>query len=96
MKLIAPELVGSLHKEICHRMQTIFYTQFNKHISNGIKGFLLYGAPGTGKSTIAKRVIYDLNSRNGLDYDVPDDSLYILLNLAHIARSKIWRNRKYY
>ncbi len=87
MDLKRPVLIGELHNEICHKIVKTFLVQHEKEILDGIRGFILHGPPGTGKSTIAKWVISDVVAKTHLDH-FNDDQLYKLLNLADIAKSK--------
>lgn len=87
MKLQKPILIGALHNELGQKITKIFSVQKNHAISDGIKGFVLHGPPGTGKSTIAKWVIYETVYQNNLLH-FPDDQLYVLLNLADIAKAR--------
>jgi len=92
LDLKRPLIVGDFHIEITSKMRKIFYHQHIKAIKNGIKGFILYGIPGTGKSTIAKAVIYDtinvVNTKKELLDKYSDENFYLILNLADFARSK--------
>ncbi|MEJ2279735.1 MAG: ATP-binding protein [Candidatus Lokiarchaeota archaeon] len=87
MDLKRPNLVGNLHNSICQNMTNIFTLQHAKEIKNGIRGFILFGPPGTGKSTIAKTVVYDTALNVDLSH-FHDDQIYDLLNLADIARAR--------
>lgn len=87
MDLRKPALIGTLHNEIGQKITKIFSIQKDQSISDGIKGFILYGPPGTGKSTIAKWIIYETAYQNDL-LRFPDDQLYVLLNLADIAKAR--------
>ncbi len=87
MKLQKPILIGALHNELGQKITKIFSVQKNHAISDGIKGFILHGPPGTGKSTIAKWVIYETVYQNDLLH-FTDDQLYVLLNLADIAKAR--------
>jgi len=87
MKLKRPVLIGDLHNQISQKIVKTFLVQNEREISDGIKGFILHGPPGTGKSTIAKWVISDVVAKTHLEH-FPDDQLYVLLNLADIAKAK--------
>ena len=87
MKLQRPVLIGALHNEVGQKITKIFSVQKSQAISDGVKGFILYGPPGTGKSTIAKWVICETVYQNDLLH-FPDDQLYVLLNLADIAKAR--------
>ncbi len=87
MKLKRPVLIGELHNKISQKIVKTFLVQNEREISDGIKGFILHGPPGTGKSTIAKWVISDVVAKTHLEH-FPDDQLYVLLNLADIAKAK--------
>lgn len=87
MNLKRPVLVGNLHNEICQRMTKVFTIQKENDIQNGIRGFILHGPPGTGKSTIAKTVVFDTAINNDMAH-YSDDQIYILLNLADIAKAR--------
>ena len=69
------------------KISKIFSVQKSQAVLDGIKGFILYGPPGTGKSTIAKWIIYETVFQNDLLH-FPDDQLYVLLNLADIAKAR--------
>ena len=92
MDLRRPIIIGDYHNKILAKMRQIFVKQHINGITNGIKGFILYGLPGTGKSTIAKAVAYDtikvVFSDEALLNKYSDNDLYLILNLADLARSK--------
>ena len=50
MKLKRPVLIGDLHNEISQKMVKTFLVQNEREISDGIKGFILHGPPGTGRA----------------------------------------------
>lgn len=87
MKLKRPILIGDLHNSISQKMTKIFTKQKEDNILNGIRGFILHGPPGTGKSTIAQVVVYDTAVNVNLSHYEPNQFCSIL-NLADIARAR--------
>jgi SpoVK/Ycf46/Vps4 family AAA+-type ATPase len=71
--------VGGEHKKIFNLVFKTFYYQFRESIRRGIKGFLFYGEPGTGKTSLAYSVARELGRKF-------KDVYLVLVDASDIAR----------
>jgi SpoVK/Ycf46/Vps4 family AAA+-type ATPase len=71
--------VGEEYRRIFNLAFKSFYYQFREGIRRGIKGFLFYGEPGTGKTSLAYAVIRELGKKFR-------DVYLILIDASDIAR----------
>jgi SpoVK/Ycf46/Vps4 family AAA+-type ATPase len=71
--------VGEEYRRIFNLTFKTFYYQFREGIRRGIKGFLFYGEPGTGKTSLAYAVIREIGKKFR-------DVYLILIDASDIAR----------
>jgi len=71
--------VGEEYKRIFNLVFKTFYYQFREGIRRGIRGFLFYGEPGTGKTSLAYAITRELGKRFR-------DVYLVLVDASDIAR----------
>lgn len=71
--------VGEEYRRVFNLVFRTFYYQFREGIKRGIRGFLLYGEPGTGKTSLAYAVVKELGKKF-------KDVYLMLIDASDIAR----------
>jgi SpoVK/Ycf46/Vps4 family AAA+-type ATPase len=86
------ELVGERYTRILTEMAKIASYQWQQHLErSALKGFLLYGAVGVGKTTMVKRLTYELcrmMGDTGPSVERRNEVVMLLVDGADIARGR--------
>src|SRR5215813_2699047 len=86
------ELLGDGYRRILTETSRIVAYQWSEHLErSALKGFLFHGGVGIGKTTMAKRLTYELCRRfgdNGMASRSSDEVVMIFVDGADIARGR--------
>jgi len=85
------ELLGDSYGRILKETARIVAHQWREHISHSsVKGFLFHGGVGIGKTTMAKRLTYELCRVFGSDGsdDTENDVVLVVIDGSDIARGR--------
>jgi SpoVK/Ycf46/Vps4 family AAA+-type ATPase len=84
---VTQDILGDHYIRLLNELALIVEHQWRSGVARGlIKGFLLSGPAGTGKTTVAKRLGYELGLRFGRPSD--DSVVLALIDGAEVARSR--------
>jgi AAA+ superfamily predicted ATPase len=84
------EMVGETYRRILGDTTRLVGHQWREHIQDSaVKGFLFHGAVGVGKTTMAKRITYELGRLFGTDRDKAENEVVlVLIDGSDIARGR--------
>jgi SpoVK/Ycf46/Vps4 family AAA+-type ATPase len=85
------ELIGESYRKILRETGRIVAHQWREHIQHSaVKGFLFHGGVGIGKTTMAKRLAYELCRVFGSDgsVDAKNEVVLVIIDGSDIARGR--------
>ena len=87
---VAREMVGETYARILGETTRLISHQWREHIQDSaVKGFLFHGAVGVGKTTMAKRIAYELGRIFGTGRaDAENEVVLVLVDGSDIARGR--------
>ena len=87
---VAHDMAGADYARILAETTRLIAHQWREHITaSAVKGFLFHGAVGVGKTTMAKRIAYELGRIFETDGDNPENEVVlVLVDGADIARGR--------
>jgi AAA+ superfamily predicted ATPase len=87
---VTKELVGAEYRRILSDTTRLIGHQWREHIQDSaVKGFLFYGGVGVGKTTMAKRIAYELGKLFGTDKEnAENEVVMVLVDGSDIARGR--------
>jgi AAA+ superfamily predicted ATPase len=87
---VARELVGENYRSILSDTTRLIAHQWREHIQDSaVKGFLFHGGVGVGKTTMAKRITYELGRLFGSDKEnAENEVVMVLVDGSDIARGR--------
>src|SRR5205085_8367404 len=84
----ANDLVGETYRHVLAETAAIVGHQWRNDITHSaLKGFLFHGGVGIGKTTMARRLAYELMREFG-ESDEHDDVVMVIIDGADIARGR--------